>query len=249
MEKRSPRRSAKRLPVALAVVASAALFVAFLGIGLFASTALTAESAFSPAESGEATYEIGGISVQYPYTALGRVGSPPDPSQAGVSFTATWSTDSYPGEVTCLVTLLSGTEEVVGETLTNIDSLEPEAYMPSNLPVPVNGRPSGATIVCEAGSSQTEPGYALTIIEPPRPDPQAGSQTGSVLSIRAQWLRANPVTHMCRADFILKDGTSVSFPFTLDVPDGAVFPLHVGSVESTDVARVVNRCRPFSGDF
>jgi hypothetical protein len=111
--------SARRI---LAFAAGGGLFVGVIGVGIVSGVAIQATgTSFEPAQAGESTYTVQDAAIEYPYVAPGPMETKPDPTNAGVSFTTSWSTGTYPGKVQCLITLTDASGQVVGQTTTGVD--------------------------------------------------------------------------------------------------------------------------------
>ncbi len=224
------------------LVVTVATFSISGALGLIASSALMAAgSSFSPAQDGENSYEIEGIGIEYPFVPNGEGGS--DPQQAGLSFTAVWTSATYPGEVQCRITLTNVADEVIGQTLVNVDSLQPRSVGSANLPVPVEEQPERADIQCEAGSYAPGQGYRVSVAR----SAHAGPGSGAEIDMKADWVGQYPGTRMCEAVLLLRDGSSIRQEFTLDAPDGTVFPVRVPSVNAGEIASMSTTCEAYTG--
>jgi len=167
------------------------------------------------ATTGE-TYLLSDFAVEYPYVPLDPRDAP-DPTRAGVSFTAVWSGDTFPGEAPCVVTLRDDTGEVVG-SIEFPASFASEPATPV-FPVEVSDQPVAADGSCEQGRYEPGPGYTfddLTV----EPSDQAGFTT---LRFVAHWAtQAHPNWRSCEFRVTLTDGSSLVHEFGFSAPDGTV---------------------------
>jgi hypothetical protein len=108
----------------------------------------------------------------------------------------------------------------------------------------VEAEPATATVSCEAAKSNVSGNsYEVSLENSARDD----WSSGSVLHLKVDWTGGYPGTQMCSAEIALVDGSKIAHPFTLDAPDGAVFPLHIDDLDPNDIASTSVTCGPYTG--
>ena len=131
---------------------------------------------FVPARPGEPTHVLTDLTIEYPYVGVPpgmrgprrrdycrfrRNECRPDPGRAGVTYAVEWSTEDFPGDTRCRVTLEDSSGAEVGTTTFSLMVLDPSLDRPrlSEIAVDVDREPDSASAVCDAGDYQ--PGARL----------------------------------------------------------------------------------------
>ena len=157
------------------------------------------DGVFIPAKKGEPTYELYDFKIRYPWAPIDDARLSPGQTrteycaasewkcghrreQAGFSYGRTrWTTNQFPGTVNCWVKLYSAKGDVVGEReLWGATSLGPTAKVNHKpvFEVRVMGRPVSAKTECEAGETQTGPGWRFTFVGSETYTPRGAEELG-----------------------------------------------------------------------
>lgn len=115
--------------------------------------AYPAPTASPPPDPPQPSYELSNFKIQYPYVDPRDVYVEPSVdrrTQAAVSYSAAWLSDSYPGTANCQIVLYGAGAEVVGRYSFELISYSPEALEGEGFgpPVRVKGRPVAASGSC-----------------------------------------------------------------------------------------------------
>lgn len=218
----------------LIIVLSSLAFVA--GLGWAASA-----DAFQPAKPGDPTFILSGFGLEYPQLRedqeTGNTIS--DDSAADVTFTQTWSTDTYPGDVECLINLFDASGAIVGTQRTFASSLtKVTPAVGEGIGVAVDGEPVRAEGACEAGP--VERGYHRIL------DPRIVQQDGETfLTGRVEW-SGTPDTSACVAELQSAHGPS-DLRFTIDAPDGYKGVIALPGEELANASVTSVTCEPYTG--
>jgi hypothetical protein len=228
-----------------AFAVSLALFLVLATFGCGSRAGLPGSDADAEAAEGSPTVLLDDFLIRFPSVRSFHDGpilrEVEDPSRADVWFTQRWSSDIYPGEVACLVTLYDAAGQVVGThdaIATSLASFTPR--LGRGTPIEVIREPVSATGSCEPGSTPGERGVHVigdVHLEFMRDSPRL---VGSV-----SWSGV-PDTSACVAD-LLVDGTRRDHPFTIHVPDGYRGVVALLRPGWTDVEPLGITCVPYLG--
>ena len=223
---------------ALKLILNVGLFVLVFQLGFWLSSRPN-PLLIEAAANSEPTYLLTGIDVVYPYP--GEAG---DSDEAGVQYSVEWSTDQYPGDTRCLITLRDADANIVAEHVFQFSSEKGSTRIDGYQPVQVNGEPVSGEGACEAGSppDRTEMAHAdyvfgdATIASSPHEDAR------SVISFDIDWNgETDPIEEDCSVEILLKDGTmQTEGPWDLSSPRGGVFEIETdvsgpGGIEDATV--------------
>jgi hypothetical protein len=213
---------------------------------------------FVPARPGQPTHVLTDLSIEYPYLAVpdGMKGQRrkeycrfrkgecrPDPASAGVAYGVAWSTDEFPGDTRCRVTVEDSSGVEVGRSTFSLLALDPSLVRPrsSEIEVDVDGEPDSASAVCEAGDYQPGPGYRLNLIDV---KPKGLSRTSLIFDI--EFLVPEPDTRMCHLVVHLEDGSTRRYgDFTLTTGPGRRHRFTV-RIAPDDIAGAEAPCRTYT---
>jgi hypothetical protein len=208
--------SRRRFVMSTTVLSMGILAGAVLASLVFGGRALSFVGDAIATPTGE-TYLLSDFTIEYPYVSL-EPSAETDAAKAGVSFTAQWSGDGFPGEAPCVVTLRDGAGDVVGSTEFPA-SLASEPATP-HFPVSVSGPPVSAEGTCGEGRYDPGPGYTfddLTIA-------QSDDAGVTVFRFVSHWAtEGHPNWRSCQFQANLDDGTVLTHTFGFSAPDGALY--------------------------
>jgi hypothetical protein len=216
------------------------------------------DDAFVPARPGQATHVLSDLGIEYPYLGVpdrmkgrrrdGYCRIRPkecrrDPNRAGVTYTVAWSTEDFPGDTRCRITLQDASGAEVGTTTFSLTVMDPSLVRPrsSELPVRVDREPSSASAVCEAGDYQPGPGYRLDLVDVKRHTP-----TRTWLIFDVEFLVPEPDTRTCNIVVHLDGGRTRRFDdFTLTTGENGRQRFTVPIRDPNTVADAEAPCRTY----
>jgi hypothetical protein len=232
-------------------LALAVLPLMIFGASLIGGLALASDGTGSPtpvadAQAGEPSYELTEFQFSYPWTD--PITREVENGTTGVGFNPRWTTDQYPGNVPCTISILDSEGNEIGSL-----NLEVASAIPVGGPtgttfrIEVSSTPNSAKASCGAGDYAPGEGYAFdapTISRSTLPGTDHPDPDHTHLAFTAEWTQDEPGLRTCRVAVSHNGKTTTYAPFNLQMSNGDSLGLDVpiGNPESIDDADI--KCSP-----
>jgi hypothetical protein len=221
------------------VVAAVTIFMVTVGI-VQALAGNEPADGVEQAPAGVASYAISDVSVK---KDTGK-------AVVGVLYAASWTTGVYPGPAECELDLRGSSGEQLSTFQFQLDSMSPDFRSPDPLLVPIEGSESvvSASGECAAGEAPTDSSNTVTVESPDivSTDPSDVANRFILTGIVRWEQDVYAGEQACSAAFVLPDGSTTDYHFTLDIPDGA--PLQIGLPNALGKEELQSvTCSPFNG--
>ena len=195
------------------------------------------ETTEAPKPSKQPSYTLNDFEITYPFEGESRV--------AGIAFGASWASDSYPGEASCVITLSNEQGEIVGTHRLTFSSEKPAVPPMAPQPVEVTGEPKSAEGSCGPGDPLTDAEKAsdYTFGEPRISEPRHGDEKAEI-KFEVGWTTdVDPVEELCSAEIELNNGQIVTEgPWEFSAPRGQDLTVHTDAGAPEEIKDASVRC-------